>query len=66
MNARDWFYGPLGFGSTRGSFNGSPMPTGDTVRKADAAMARTEKGLCPSCAKPVNEDGGCRPCEEAR
>jgi hypothetical protein len=54
MNGKAWFYGPLGFGSTRGSF-----PTAETVRKTDQAMARTEKGLCPSCGEPVNEDGKC-------
>jgi tRNA(Ile2) C34 agmatinyltransferase TiaS len=58
VNARDWFYGPLGFGSS------GPMPTGATVRKTDVVMARTEKGLCPFCEGPMNEDGRCDRCRE--
>lgn len=64
MNAREWFYGPLGFGSTSGSF---PV-TGATVRKTDVAMARTEKGLCVRCAEPMDperESLWCAKCEEA-
>lgn len=61
VSARAWFYGPEGFGSTRGS-----VPTGTTVRKTDAAMALTAKGLCAECARRVNEDGECSPCKEAR
>jgi len=42
-----------------------PPPTGDTVRKADRAMARTRAGLCPTpdCARPFNEDGECDFCK---
>lgn len=54
MLARAWFYGPEGFGSTRGSF-----PTSETVRKTDEAMRRTDSGLCPHCGKATDEDGRC-------
>ena len=33
--------------------------TGATVRKADAAMARLAKQLCPGCGLSLNEDGEC-------
>lgn len=32
MNAREWFYGPLGFGSTRGSFPAGPPPNREEVK----------------------------------
>jgi hypothetical protein len=35
------------------------MPTGETVRKADAAMARLAKQLCPFCGLSLDEDGRC-------
>ena len=60
-SARAWFYGPEGFGSTRGSF-----PTAETVAKTDVAMARTAKGLCPMCGGAVNADNGECQREECR
>lgn len=62
LSARAWFYGPLGFDSTRGSF---PV-TGSTVRKADQAMRRTDAGLCPHCGKATDDEGECAArCQEA-
>lgn len=63
MTVRGWFCDPFsGFGSTCGS-----MPTGETVRKAEAAMARRESGLCDQCPRSANgEDGLCSECREAQ
>lgn len=36
-----------------------PMPTGDTVRKTDAAMAASDRGECPFCYAPIDEEGFC-------
>lgn len=47
-----------GFGSWLARMD--PMPTGATVRKTDEAMAATERGECPFCHGPLNEDGECR------
>jgi hypothetical protein len=54
VNAREWFYGPQGFGSTRGN-----VPTAATVVKTDAAMAAIERNECPFCWAPLDEEGFC-------
>jgi hypothetical protein len=38
------------------------MPSGAAIQKADLAMSRTALGLCPDCAREVNEDGVCLAC----
>lgn len=40
------------------------IPSGQAIRRADVAYARSMRGLCPECAAPVNEDGGCDVCRE--
>lgn len=44
---------------------GDALPSGDAIRRADAAIARAAKGLCPECEAPLNEDGGCDACRRA-
>lgn len=36
------------------------MPTGSTVRKVDAVMARTDQGLCPDCGQRVEGGERCQ------
>lgn len=60
LSARAWFYGPLGFGSTPGSF---PV-TSETVRKTDEMLARSDKGLCVDCGGPKDDEGLCAACRE--
>lgn len=57
MNARDWFYGPQGFGSTRGN-----VPSGASISKADAMLSKTARGIClhDECMRLADgEDGLC-------
>jgi hypothetical protein len=62
VSARAWFYGPEGFGSTRGSF-----PSSETVRKTDESMRLTDAGRCPFCKSkvPFGEQCPCWNKEEA-
>lgn len=53
-SAASWFYGPQGFGQTRGSF-----PSANAIRKADRAQALSARGLCDCHEKPFTEDGKC-------
>lgn len=57
ISAAAWFYSLPGVHS---------MPSAETVRKTDAAMARTDAGLCGFCGAPANQDGEpCAACKEA-
>lgn len=38
---------------------GDAPPSGDAIRRADAAMAASEHGLCPFCYAPIDEEGFC-------
>lgn len=39
----------------------APSPVSSAVAfKTEVSMARTAKGLCGLCARPLNEDGECR------
>lgn len=37
----------------------------DSISKADLAMALVDRGLCPDCGGPMDEDGMCRKAWEA-
>jgi hypothetical protein len=39
--------------------HGYAMPSGDVARKTDEAMARTARGECGFCGRPLDEDGFC-------
>lgn len=52
--------------SDRDRLNLPPAPRGDHVHQADIAMARTVRGLCPTCGGPIDEDYRCPKCENDR
>lgn len=38
---------------------GDAPPSADAIRRADAAMAATERGECPFCYSALDEEGFC-------
>jgi len=43
-----------------------PMPSGKAIRRADLALSRSLKGLCPSCGGPLDDEGRCEKERESR